>query len=69
MGEKFELEARVAYRVKRACEQLDISPSTFWKFVRLGKIRVVRVGGRVLVPHEELLRIASEGVSSEGEAA
>ncbi len=51
-----------AHRVKSFCRDVEISPSTFWKYVGLGKIKVIRVGGRVLVPHAEALRIASEGI-------
>jgi len=51
-----------AHRVKEFCERVRISPSTFWKYTKLGKIRVIRIGGRVLVPHEEALRIATEGL-------
>ncbi len=51
-----------AYRVKEFCRDVPISPSTFWKFVKAGKIRVIRIGGRVLIPHAEALRIASEGL-------
>jgi excisionase family DNA binding protein len=46
-------ETPFAYRVKEFCERIRISPSTFWKHVKLGKIRVVRIGGRVLVPATE----------------
>ena len=55
-------EAPRAHRVKPFCRDVGISPSTFWKYVGLGKIRVIRIGGRVLVPHAEALRIASEGL-------
>ncbi len=51
-----------AHRVKAFCELVGISRSTFWKYTRLGKIRVIRIGGRVLVPHAEAMRIIAEGV-------
>lgn len=53
-----------AHRVKPFCERIGISASTFWKYERLGKIKTIRIGGRVLVPHTEALRIASEGLSA-----
>ena len=53
MPNSSELESPLAYRVKEFCERIRISPSTFWKHVKLGKIRVVRIGGRVLVPATE----------------
>ncbi len=52
-----------ALRVKPFCQRVGISPSTFWKYVGLGKIRVIRIGGCVLIPHAEVLRIASEGIN------
>ncbi len=52
----------LAYQVTPFCSLIGISRSTFWKYTRLGKIRVIRIGGRVLVPHAEALRIASEGL-------
>ena len=59
---KLAANGPLAHRVKPFCERIGISASTFWKYVKAGKIRVVRVGGRVLVPHAEALRIASEGL-------
>lgn len=50
-----------AYRVKPFCKDAGISPSTFWKYTRLGKIKVIRIGGRVLIPHAEAIRVTSEG--------
>jgi excisionase family DNA binding protein len=52
-----------AYRVKDFCARIGISPSTFWKLVSRGEIRVIRIGGRTLVPAAEVSRILS------GEAA
>lgn len=53
---------RQAWRVREYCEAFRISPSTFWKNVGLGKIHVIRVGRRVLIPAAEAERIASEGL-------
>lgn len=57
-------EERQAWRVKEFCQSHRISHSTFWKFVGLGQIKIIRVGGRVLVPQEEARRITSEGLSA-----
>ncbi len=67
MSEKTETQpadAIRAHRVKPFCERIGISASTFWKYERLGQIKTIRIGGRVLVPHAEALRIASEGLSA-----
>ena len=52
-----------AWRVRQFCDAHGISPSTFWKFVGLGKIKIIRIGGRVLVPAAEARRIVAEGLS------
>jgi excisionase family DNA binding protein len=57
-----EPEAPLAYQVKAFCKRIGISPSTFWKYVKAGKIRVIRIGGRTLVPYSEAMRLCSEGV-------
>jgi hypothetical protein len=44
------------------CERIGISKATFWKYVKAGKIHVIRIGGRTLVPHCEAVRISTEGV-------
>ncbi len=52
----------LALRVKEFCQRIGISHSTFWKYHKAEKIRTIRIGGRVLVPASEALRIASEGL-------
>ncbi len=51
-----------AYRVKDFCARMGISASLFWKYVKMGRIRVIRIGGRVLVPNDEAVRITKEGI-------
>jgi hypothetical protein len=53
---------RQAWRVREFCEAHRISQSTFWKYAKLGKIRLIRIGGRTLVPAAEADRIATEGI-------
>jgi len=47
----------LALSVKDFCRRMSISPSTFWKNVRAGQIRVVRLGGRTLIPAAEIARL------------
>lgn len=54
---------RAAFRISEFCEWLGISHATYFKFARLGRIKVIRVGRRVLVPMDEALRIKSEGLN------
>lgn len=55
---------RQAWRVAEYCEAHRISPATFYKFVGLGKIKVIRIGGRTLVSQAEASRIMMEGLNS-----
>jgi predicted site-specific integrase-resolvase len=54
-----ETEGPLAYRVKEFCRRVGICPATFYKYVGLGKIRVVKIGGRTLVPANEAERLLS----------
>ena len=56
-----EAENPLAYRVKPFCQRVGISPATFYKYVGLKKIRVVKIGGRTLVPAQEAERLLSGG--------
>ena len=53
---------RQAWRVREFCEAYRIASSTFWKYVGQGKISVIRIGGRTLVPADEARRISREGL-------
>jgi excisionase family DNA binding protein len=50
------------HHVKDFCRLVGISRATLWKYAGAGKIKIVRVGRRVLVPDSEAVRIASEGL-------
>jgi excisionase family DNA binding protein len=63
MEDKQDSNSPLAFRVKDFCARIGISPSTFWKLVSRGEIRVIRIGGRTLVPATEVSRLLS------GEAA
>ncbi len=63
MSENNEKREQLALRVKEFCQRIGVSHSTFWKYHKAGKIRVIRIGGRVLVPAAEAARIASEGLN------
>jgi excisionase family DNA binding protein len=58
---KEQREMPLALRVKDFCGQVGISPSTFWKYAGQGKIKVIRIGGRVLIPAAEVARLLSGG--------
>lgn len=41
----------------RAAELLDVSPQTIDKFIRTGRLRAFRIGRKVVVRQDELLRL------------
>ncbi len=50
---------RLAYSMDEVAESLDLSRRTLNKFVRTGVLRTIKLGGRRLVPAEELRRLCS----------
>ena len=50
-----------ARRIPEACRILGISRSTIYRLAAEGRIRLIRIGSRTLVPETELDRLASEG--------
>ncbi len=61
---------RLLYSREETAEILSLSVHTVARDVRLGRIQARKYGRRVLIPREEVLRIASEGmqVVTEGPA-
>jgi excisionase family DNA binding protein len=52
-----------ARRVRDACRALGISKSTLYKLASQGRVRLVRIAGRTVVPETEMNRLASEGAT------
>jgi excisionase family DNA binding protein len=52
---------RLAYSLPEAAEMLDVSQGLLLLEARRGRLRVVRIGKRMLVPRAELLRLVAEG--------
>lgn len=52
-----------ARRIPEACAALGISRSTIYALAAEGKIRLVHIGRRALVPESEIDRLASEGTA------
>ena len=50
-----------AWRVNDALPQLSISRSTLYALAAAGKLKLIRVAGRTLVPDTEIQRLAHEG--------
>ena len=52
-----------AFTVKRFCEHIQISESHFYNLLKVGRVRVIKLGRRVLVPATEVQRLLNGGVS------
>jgi excisionase family DNA binding protein len=57
----FAADAPKARRVPEACKALGISPALLYRLASEGKIRLVRIAGRTLVPESEIDRLVAEG--------
>jgi excisionase family DNA binding protein len=57
------IDAPKARRIPDACHVLGISRATIYKLASQGKVRLVRIGGRTVVPETEIDRLASEGAA------
>jgi excisionase family DNA binding protein len=51
----------LAHSVKQACHLLGISRSTLYLEAARGKLRLVKVAGRTLVPASEIARLIGGG--------
>jgi predicted site-specific integrase-resolvase len=45
------------WRISDALHQLSISRGTLYKMASLGQIRLVKIGGRTIVPDSEIRRL------------
>ena len=46
----------------RAAAALDVSRTTIYHYMKLGRIKFVMVGADRRIPHEEIERVAREGL-------
>ena len=58
-----QIPLRLQYSIDEAAMLLSISKHTVIRDIRLGRIRTTRYGKRQLIPKDELLRVASEGMA------
>lgn len=45
---------KLAYSIREACAASSLGRTTLYAHIAAGRLRVVRVGGRTLIPAEEL---------------
>jgi|HigsolmetaAR202D_1030399.scaffolds.fasta_scaffold09238_3 excisionase family DNA binding protein len=48
---------KFAYRISEACNALGIGRTSLYKLVHQGKLRLIKIAGRSLVPRSELERL------------
>lgn len=56
-------DAPKARRVPEACRAVGISKAMLYKLAVQGKVRLVHIGGRTVVPEAEIDRLATEGTA------
>lgn len=56
---------KLLYSKEEAAEIIGLSKHTITRDVKLGRIQARHYGRRVLIPREEILRIAAEGMKTE----
>jgi excisionase family DNA binding protein len=44
----------IAYSIKQACELSSLGKTTIYRIAQLGKLRLIRVGGRTVVSADSL---------------
>jgi excisionase family DNA binding protein len=48
------------YQIPEACRQIGIGRTLLYELIAAGRLTVVKLGSRTLVPADELARLASE---------
>jgi hypothetical protein len=51
----------MAWRIKDGARQLGVCTATIYNLRRAGKVRLVKIAGRTLIPDSEMIRLVSEG--------
>lgn len=60
---------RQGLRIEEAAHALGCGRTTVFKLIRTGRLRVVKLGARTIVPRNEVARLLSEGARASGDAA
>jgi excisionase family DNA binding protein len=54
-------ERPMAWRIDDGARLLSLSRSTIYALARDGRLRLIRIAGRTLIPDSEVVRLAAEG--------
>jgi excisionase family DNA binding protein len=55
-------QRRLALSIDEAAAALGLSASSIWKWISVGELRAVKLGGRTLITAEELDRVLTDGI-------
>ncbi|OBV10542.1 helix-turn-helix domain-containing protein [Erythrobacter dokdonensis] len=50
---------KLAYSIKEACKATSLSKTTIYAYIASKKLRVVRIGGRTVIPAESLRELVT----------
>jgi hypothetical protein len=53
--------SRMAWSISDGAHRIGVGRSTIYKFAAYGKLRLVKIAGRTLIPDSEILRLVAEG--------
>ena len=48
---------KIGYSIREVCQASSLSKSTVYNHIAAGRLRVVRVGGRTIVPADSLIAL------------
>ena len=54
---------RAAWSIKDGAHRIGVGRSTIYKLASEGKIRLIKVGGRTLIPDAEIIRLINGGAA------
>lgn len=57
------IEPKLAYSIKQACQASSLSRTTLYAHIAAGRLRVVRFGGRTVIPAEALRSLLEGGAA------
>jgi excisionase family DNA binding protein len=60
-----QIPLRLQYPIDEGAALLGISKHTLIRDIRRGLVKTTRYGKKVLIPRDELFRLAGEGISTE----
>ena len=52
---------KFAYSVDEACRLLSIGRTSLYELAKTGQLKLIKIAGRTLVPHSELVRLTRVG--------